>query len=126
MIGSQSVALHSVERGWTLAIVVNVSRVDIASIARAIDAMSSERLPQSKGRPFGRPAPVGCRAGPGRGASAQAKNRPTPGIFRTTQANAMLSDPRGRGRDERLRERVHRRRRCISMETPTRIGAWKV
>ena len=46
MIGSQSVALHSVERGWTLAVVVNVSRVDIVSIARAIDAMSSEHLSQ--------------------------------------------------------------------------------
>ena len=46
MIGSQSVALHSVERGWTLAVIVNLSRVDIVSVARAIDAMSSERLPQ--------------------------------------------------------------------------------
>lgn len=39
MIGSQSIALHSPRSGWTMAIVANVSRVDLASIAAAIDAL---------------------------------------------------------------------------------------
>ncbi len=46
MIGSQSIALHSVESGWTMAIVANVSRVDLVSIAGAIDVMVSARPAQ--------------------------------------------------------------------------------
>ncbi len=45
MIGSQSVALHSVESGWTVAVIANVSRVDIISVAGAIDAALGARLP---------------------------------------------------------------------------------
>lgn len=41
MIGSQSIALYSPDSGATIAIIGNISRLDIVSIARAIDNLAT-------------------------------------------------------------------------------------
>ena len=60
-----------------------------------------------RGAPSGAPL-CSVAARPGRGASAQAKKCPTPGNLPHHPGERDAEDPCGRGRDERLRERVHR------------------